>query len=208
DNLISNYPSGIEENFWLMDLPSYPNTEGSVIIIDPFGDEADRFDYHEDMHFALINDPDGVSLERISASLPTNEADNWHSASSTENYATPGYLNSQDYDPSDDAAEVSLSAEIISPDNDGYQDVVSINYQFNEPGYLMSVSIYTDKGVLINPLVSNRIIGNEGSFIWNGTKENGEKAHTGIHVIMVEAFNLNNKQERFRLPIVVATKLN
>jgi len=52
------------------------------------------------------------------------------------------------------------------------------------------------------------LIGAAGSFTWDGTKDNGEKAATGIHIILAEAFNLKNEKEKFRLPIVVASRLN
>lgn len=207
-NIIENYPYSVPENLYLMDLPSYSNSAGSIILVDPFGKIMEQFDYSEDMHFALIDNTDGVSLERISAKKPANQSDNWHSASSSDNYATPGYKNSQDYAGETAHNNVALSAKYISPDNDGYQDVVAITYNFKQPGNSLSIKVYNDKGVLVKSLVSNRLIGSNGSFIWDGTNDLGEKALTGIHVILVESFNLKNEKERFRLPVVVATKLD
>ncbi len=208
DDVVVNYPFTATENLYLMDLPSYPNSEGSVILFDQLGRQMDRFDYNEDLHFSLLDNLDGVSLERLSASRASDDDGNWHSASSTENYATPGYQNSQDYASSNEEAGVVLSSEFISPDNDGYQDLVNINFRLPSAGYSMTVRVFNDRGVEIKTVASNQLIGAAGSFTWDGTKDNGEKAATGIHIILAEAFNLKNEKEKFRLPIVVASRLN
>ena len=208
NDVVANYPFAVIENLHLMDLPNYPNSEGSVILFDQLGRQMDRFDYTEDLHFSLLDDLDGVSLERLSASRASNDPGNWHSASSTENYATPGYQNSQDYANANAEAGVVLSSEFISPDNDGYQDVVNINYNFPSAGYSMTVRVFNDRGVEIKTVASNQLIGATGSFTWDGTNENGEKAATGIHIVLAETFNLKNEKEKFRLPIVVASRLN
>lgn len=207
DDILENYPSATGENFPVMNLPSYPNSEGSVILFDQLGELLEQFDYNEDMHFALIDNADGVSLERLSPQRAASDMENWHSASSTVNYATPGYINSQDYTSSAGVSEFSLSAEYISPDNDGYQDVVNIDYLLNEPGHVASISIYNDRGILIRSLYTNQVLGNSGSLTWDGTNDNGEKARTGIHVILVETFDLDGNLQRSRLPVVVATRL-
>jgi len=206
-DLVSNYGSAATEAFVLTDLPSYSNDEGTVLLLDQFGDTMDLFNYSEDMHFALIDDLNGVSLERLSTSLPTNRASNWHSASSSVNYGTPGYENSQDYQSSSPKNKFALNAEYISPDNDGYQDVVFIDYTFSEQGWLASAYVYNQSGVLIKTITTNELLGNEGSFSWDGTNDLGEKAATGMHLILVEAFNLEGEKTRYRLPIVVAAKL-
>ena len=174
---------------------------------DQLGELLDHFDYNEDVHFALLDETDGVSLERLDASRTSDDKGNWHSASSTDNYATPGYRNSQDYPSSAGTSEFSLSAEYVSPDNDGYQDVVNINYVLNEPGYVAAVNIYSDKGVLVRALVSNQTLGNTGFITWDGTNDLGEKARTGIHVILIETFDLDGNRNQYRLPVVVATRL-
>jgi len=208
NDVISNYPFTVAQNLHVMNLPSYSNGEGSVILYDQLGRLMDRFDYSEDLHFALLDDLDGVSLERLSPSRASDDEGNWHSASSTKNYATPGYRNSQDYQNASETAGVVLSSEFISPDNDGYQDVVNINYNFPAAGYSMTIRVFNDRGIKVKTVASNQLIGANGSFTWDGTKDNGEKATTGIHIILAEAFNLKNEKERFRLPVVVASRLN
>lgn len=207
DDVLLNYPSAVADNLFEMNLPTYSNSEGSVMTYDQFELRLDRFDYEEDMHFALIDDPNGVSLERLDADRASDDDGNWHSASSEDNYATPGYLNSQHYPSAVATAAFSLSSEYISPDNDGYQDVVNIEYQVPGTETSVTIKVYNDRGVLIKELVTNQLIGNQGSITWDGTNDNGEKVRTGIHVILVETFGLSGNRSRYRLPVVVATKL-
>ena len=86
--------------------------------------------------------------------------------------------------------------------------MVNINYNFPAAGYSMTIRVFNDRGIKVKTVASNQLIGANGSFTWDGTKDNGEKATTGIHIILAEAFNLKNEKERFRLPVVVASRLN
>mgnify|MGYP001161325879 CR=1 FL=1 len=138
----------------------------------------------------------GVSLESLSPQRAASDMENWRSASSTLNYATPGSVKPQDYPSSAGVSEFSHSAEQILPDNDDYQDLVNIDYLINEPGHVSSISAYNDRGILIRNLYPHQVLGSSGSLTWGGANDNGEKAQTGIHVILVETFNHNGNRER------------
>ncbi|HEX8530548.1 MAG TPA: lamin tail domain-containing protein, partial [Cytophagales bacterium] len=94
--LKDQYPRAKDSTFiQLPALPSYPDEAGSVVLRNDRGQLVDQLDYSDGFHFALVDRQEGVSLERISAAAPGNTRQNWHSAASTEGYATPGYRNSQ-----------------------------------------------------------------------------------------------------------------
>lgn len=189
-------------------LPAYNNTSGTVAL-KSLTTIIDRFDYTERMHFALIKDYKGVSLERISLSRATNAPGNFHSASSTVGYATPGYKNSQflnDEEISGD--EISLSASVISPDNDGQDDLLLINYHFPENGYVANIAIYNRNGRQIRLLANNQLLGTEGSITWDGLTDQQQPALIGPHLIVIEIFNTSGIVKRFRKSVVVAQKFN
>ncbi|MBK6827155.1 MAG: hypothetical protein IPG86_09860 [Chitinophagaceae bacterium] len=75
--------------------PTFPDDEGYVITLDAQGNILDEVHYKDDWHFKLIDNPEGVALERIDPAAPSNEPGNWHSAASTAGYGTPTYRNSQ-----------------------------------------------------------------------------------------------------------------
>ena len=56
---------------------------------------VDEVKYKDDWHFQLIDNAEGVALERIDPGKPGQDPDNWHSAASTAGYGTPTYKNSQ-----------------------------------------------------------------------------------------------------------------
>ena len=76
-------------------FPSYPDDQGTVVLLDDSLQVLDEFQYSEKMHHPLIDDREGVSLERLSFEIDAGNAANWHSAASSVGFATPGYANSQ-----------------------------------------------------------------------------------------------------------------
>ena len=94
--LKADYPFGKAENFIeVKSMPTLPDKAGNVTLTDSLGEVIDSFDYTEGHHLGLLRDLNGVSLERLSATAPTDSRDNWHSAATAVGYATPGYENSQ-----------------------------------------------------------------------------------------------------------------
>jgi len=189
-------------------MPSFPDDEGIVVITDNELNVIDEFHYSEDMHFELLNSCEGVSLERINSERPTNDPNNWHSASEHFNFATPGYRNSQynDFEPAD--KHIIIEPEIFSPDNDGYNDFVNIHYNFDDSGYIANITIFDAKGRIVKYLVKNTLLGTEGSFTWNGINEENRKASVGIYLIYAEVFDLNGKTYNFKNSCVLASKIN
>lgn len=207
-NVANEYINSATENFLNMEsLPTYNNDEGDVYLINNLGMVVDNFSYNEDMHFALLNSVDGVSLERIDYDRNTNDESNWHSAAEDVGYATPGYENSQYQKTNNDGGEINVEPETFSPDNDGFDDVVNINYNFSEPGYVATILIYDAKGRLVKTLLQNELLGTSGTYSWDGTSDNNEKGRIGIYVIFVEAFDLSGNVKSFKKTCVLAGHL-
>ncbi|HYM94980.1 MAG TPA: lamin tail domain-containing protein, partial [Chitinophagaceae bacterium] len=72
-------------------LPSFPDDNGFVLLLNSRGDVTDEVDYDHSWHFKLIDNVDGVALERIDPDEPSQDANNWHSAASAAGYGTPTY---------------------------------------------------------------------------------------------------------------------
>ena len=90
-NIVLNYPQSRTERFLVADMPSYNNGEGSVVLQDAAGTQLDRFDYSDDLHFELINNTEGYTLERVDPDRPTADNTNWQSAADVAGKATPGF---------------------------------------------------------------------------------------------------------------------
>ncbi|HIF15065.1 MAG TPA: hypothetical protein EYQ86_07035 [Bacteroidetes bacterium] len=207
-NILEQYPYTNDSNFIEIEsLPTYSNESGSVIILDDKDTIIDRFDYHEDLHFVLLDSYDGVALERLDFDRTTQDATNWTSAAETVGFGTPGYKNSQTLVANFTGDKVNVDPEIFSPDNDGYKDLLNINYEFETEGTVANISIYDAKGNLVRQLVKNELLGKSGSYSWDGTNEINEKAKVGIHIIYFEIFDVNGNVESHKKTCVVASKL-
>lgn len=207
DQLMVQYPLGRRETFVTVNTPQLTNAGGSVILNNSLGMNIDRFDYSEDYHLSLLRSLRGVALERISFTRPTNDGGNWSSAAEQVGFGTPGYLNSQFLPEGEAAGTFELQNEVFSPDNDGFQDVLLINYKLDNPGFIATIQIFDRRGRRVRQLVNNQIIGTQGTISWDGTTDTRTKARIGPHIVLVELFDLDGNTKVFKLPCVVAGRL-
>lgn len=207
--LLSQYPNGRQERFVEMDLPSYSDSEGAVLLLNPADSVFDRFDYVDDLQFGLLPDKEGVSLERISFEGETNDPNNWQSAAATAGYGTPGYLNSQHLEnpQSQQLSDCfSLTHEVFSPDGDGFRDFTQINYECPATGQVVTISIYDVRGRKIRTLVQNQTLAVSGSLTWDGIREDGEKAKVGYYLILIELYDLDGNTRTIQKKVAVGAR--
>jgi hypothetical protein len=209
DNLALNY--WVKNPDWVLtlsSLPSFPDDNGYVLILNAQGNVVDEVDYHEDWHFKLLSNDKGVSLERIDPDGPSQDKTNWHSAASTAGYGTPTYKNSQYNQPTGITATIEASPKVFSPDNDGVDDIATIQYKVTEPGYVANITIFDAAGRPVRNLVRNGILGLNGYWNWDGLDDKGLKLPAGIYIVFTGIFNLQGKTQKFKNTIVLARKLN
>ncbi len=187
-------------------LPSYSDDEGDVIILNAQGKITDELKYKDDWHFKLLDNKEGVALERIDYTAPTQQESNWHSAATSVNYGTPTYQNSQFKINDGVQGEIKLSPEIVSPDNDGQDDFATVEYNFPEAGYVASITIFDANGRPVRYLQRNALCGTSGSFRWDGLGERNQQLATGVYIVLTEVFNLSGKKKLFKKTIVVARR--
>lgn len=189
-------------------FPAFASEEGEVIICDKNRKIIDKMRYTESMHYDLLYETKGVALERISFECASSDENNWHSASYSVNYGTPGYKNSMAavLSESDETAIIEITPEIFSPDGDGYNDICSISYNLDKEGYSMNIKIFNSKGILVRNLLKNNLVGKEGVIFWDGCDDNKHRVETGIYIVQVEFFNLRGEVGRKRKVVVVANK--
>jgi hypothetical protein len=189
-------------------MPAYNDASGVVVLLDKNNRRIDQFNYDANMHFELLRDVEGVSLERVSANVETNKPGNFKSATSTVGYATPAYENSQTLNDFVTNEEFTLSGKSFSPDNDGFEDILTINYKLPNSGFVAKISIFDDKGQLVKKLIENQNVSAEGSFTWDGLNENNNLLKTGIYIVYAEFFDLKSEIKKFKKAVALASKLN
>jgi hypothetical protein len=189
ESLQNQYPNSIKpENVRVGDLPNLPNGEGIVHISSENGALQELLEYSDEMHLPFLRTIEGVSLERISSEVETNEPSSWRSAASSSGFATPGALNSQLTEGNIGFGNVSANPRSFAHDAPG-RNYTLINYEVNDVGNLANVKIFDAKGTLIKTLANNETLNSTGFFRWDGDDNSGRKVRTGYYIIYFELFS-------------------
>jgi hypothetical protein len=206
---LNNVEATIELGFLVEnDLPSFPDAEGGVIILNKNSETIDALEYDENWHHPLLSDNDGVSLERIQLDAETQNSNNWQSAAATFGYATPTYQNSQFLENTTTSSDlISLSKKIFSPDDDGFEDFLLIQYQLDATDYAATISIFDANGRPIKQLLQNELLGITGNIKWDGTNDENARAAMGIYIVLVELVSPDGSVKQEKLTCVLAGQL-
>lgn len=204
----------IAKNTWqrnmveVPDMFSLPDEEGFIVLFDMQMHCIDQLIYSRDMHVDLLNTVEGVSLERIRPDGSSQDIGNWHSASELSGFATPGYQNSQmlTYDMQTD--DMVICPEVFSPDNDGYNDCVTICLNSNESGFVVNIIIFDKFGQRIRTLASNMLCGNNNCITWDGRNDLNTTAGIGIYIIYIELFNPQGILKTYKRAVTLVKTLH
>jgi len=170
-------------------LPGLNNSSGSIYLTDRAGKVVDLVRYSDEMHMELLDDPRGISLERISAKRSGLDPDNWHSAASIAGYATPGRENSQFLDESNLDRLLDVSTEVFSPDNDGYNDLLEIFINTNGNDWVIGLMITDLQGNRIRVLANMHLVGPSVTYTWDGEGDSGAMQPMGFYVIHARGYH-------------------
>lgn len=208
ENIKTNYYTSAPDNFIKMNsLPAFNDDEGAVVLLNKKHERIDQLNYNKKMHFSLLKDTEGVSLERSFLNEETNKPGNFRSATSSVGYATPAYKNSQYIDIenyTESSEDIALSTKVFSPDNDGFKDILNIHYNVNFSDAVANVKIYGDNGKLYKKLINNQLVSNKGNWVWDGTDENNNRVQSGIYILYIEFFDLNGNVKKHKDVVSVA----
>lgn len=200
-------PAALLENA----IPSMGDKEGNLSLYSPDFVLLDAVDYSESWHSALLSDRNGVSLERLRADGVTQSPGNWSSAAEVVGYATPTGKNSQARDevaaPDDDNL-FTLPNRTFSPDQDGFEDLLEIQYTTDQAGYVANIVIFDGQGRQVRRLRKAELLAGQGSLIWDGTRDDGSRARIGIYIILVEYFTPEGVTRQEKLTCVLAGQLD
>ena len=197
---VSNHPDNI---ITINELPSFNDDEGNVILLNEQGKIIDWLHYKDDWHFKLLDDVEGVALERINYDSKTQDENNWHSAAATVGFGTPADKNSQCLDNNIISGTINVSPKIISPNNDGIDDVASINYSFPEPGYVANIIVFDISGNPVKHLQTKALCGIQGYYKWDGLNDNNQSINTGQYIVYTEVFSLKGTVKKYKNCITV-----
>jgi hypothetical protein len=178
-------------------MPSLANASGCAVLLNNKTNEViDEFAYRENMHTAGISNKKGIALERADFNRPSDDANNWYSASAGSGFGTPGYQNSQNTG-QNIIEDISITYPEFSTDN------YFVHYRLDKPGYRCRAFVYDSMGRRVNIIANNELLGTEGKLLWNGKGSTNQLLVAGIYIIYVEVYNMDGNVKKFRKPVVV-----
>jgi len=193
------YFSADPDNLFETDaLPSMNDENGHLILYNKELDRIDEVFYNEKMHYSLLSDYEGVALEKTSPRQISRESVNWHSAAESAGWGTPGAPNSLYIEEPVATDKVSFSSTRITPDTDGYEDFLVINFCLSGTGNVISITVFDETGNLIKKLAANLLAATDTNLMWDGTADDGSPVRTGIYIIYITLYNDSGKTEKWK----------
>ena len=195
--VVSNYSCAEEK--WVVGTTSFPSLSDDgecLVLAKTNGEPLESFCFDPKMHHPLLKNHDGISLERVDPRQPANNRGNWQTASASSGYATPTAVNSQ-YKPFDLEQDntLSLSPGYFTPDGDGVDDFLMIQFRTETPGWSATIRIYEATGRVVKTVANNEIMGMEGFWLWNGLDENHQPLNRGNYIVLLKMFNKDGQQK-------------
>ena len=208
ERLRLSYPQSAAGNFLKMaSLPSMPIGAGLVLLLSSERQVVDSLPYRGEWHHPLLRTTKGVSLERVSPVFPAYIPSTWQSASSSQEYATPGRKNST-------ALSLELGPELFTlyplvfdPGGSSGPSQVSITYSLEQNGWLGTFTIYSAAGREVRVLGQNQILGTSGIISWSGTDAAGSRVLPGYYIFVAQLFDLSGRVKVVKKALVVASPL-
>lgn len=184
-------------------LPSLPDDGARVFLYNRQLDLIDMMSYDKSMHFSLLTQTEGVSLEKVATGADSDNRQNWHSASSSAGWATPGTVNSVAAEVVPSGAGITLSGRRLTPDSDGIDDLIEIHFTSPSAENMITIILFDEKGYPVRKLVDNAYSGYEATYLWDGTGDNGTLLPTGLYIILVTYFDSSGKASTWKRAVAL-----
>lgn len=205
--LAGRYFSSVEDKiFEIPDLPSMPDDKGHLILFNRKLEVIDEVRYSEQMQFPLLQDSEGISLEKIRPDNSSGEKSFWQSASESLGWGTPGAPNSIYSPEPEEVDNILLSSGKITPDNDGNEDFLVIDLRLKGTDNIVSVWVFDEIGTIVKRLTDNMLAGQKAPVVWDGTADDGKLVRTGIYILLIRAFDETGKVRYWKKVCTVIRK--
>lgn len=199
ESILRCYPDSYK---WLIyelsGLPSLPDKGGTLLLLTSAFELVDRLVYNENMHLDILSGAAGVALERINPSAPSSESSSWHSAAGTSGWGTPGSVNSMFIADPGGGKGMRLSSSRVSPDNDGFEDIIQVTVTTDLPGVVITCIIFNEAGIPVRHLAENLTGSGNDHFYWDGTDDSGITVLRGLYIVYARLTGMNGKIQSFK----------
>ena len=163
----------------------------------------DQSAYKVDWHSPVLLETEAVSLERRRYHVSGLIRDNWHSASSVDNYATPGRVNSSEAEAQGGKDFVKVLDKCFSPNGDGYKDFIEVQVNPDKPGYNLRLDVYDIEGHFIRRLSDDDLVNGPNFFVWDGADQHGHVRSIGVYLILLEMGHPDGDLHRQKVSVIL-----
>ncbi|MGB1293843.1 MAG: hypothetical protein ACPG6V_00080 [Flavobacteriales bacterium] len=160
----------------------------------------DSLKYESTYHSVFLDETENVSLEKWQWHLNGYLPSSWFSASESDFFATPGYSNSQFIKNTKSVIDFESS---FSPNNDGVNDVWSLDLEFSKPDMRINAYVFDLDGFIKFTYAERLSVGSKHTLLWDGQDNDGEILKIGTYVILIEVIDGNDVTEFFKEAISI-----
>lgn len=192
--------------FEVSSLPSMPDDKGHLILLSRELERIDEVFYDEEMQYSLLQENEGISLEKVRPQELSSDKTFWHSATEMSGWGTPGVANSVFSLKPESRDQVIFSSTRISPDNDGNEDLLMIDMNLEGNGNVVSISVFDETGSFVRRLTDNLLAGQSASIVWDGTDAGGRIVDNGIYILLITVFDYAGKSNKWKKVCTVLRK--
>ena len=202
DALLARFPTADPLRVGAADLPSFG--EATCLLLFDAAEELEYelacWDGDRDHNRAYAN-TDGVSLERLDLDTPV-AVGNWTSAAGPD-FATPTHPNSQRFAEGPPEGTFALEAERVSPDGDGFEDLLVVAYALQGSGTLARFEVLDLAGRPVLTAARDEALPSSGRWVWDGVDDDGALVALGTYVVRVRYWSPESPQAVVHLPFSV-----
>jgi hypothetical protein len=180
------------------DMPSLSNQGSILCLLDEHQSLLDKVRYEPEWHDPRLEETKGISLERIRLDQSGMGSSNWHSASVVSGGSTPGVVNSQGSEVSNESSVFSLENSAFCPNQDGSSDYLLIKISCGEAGWMGSAGVWDLSGRQVKVLFEPGSLPLEGIIKWDGSNELGNRVPAGYYVIIINFVQADGSKGRWK----------
>lgn len=195
-------------NIWnvaLCSLPALRNDGGVIALLNGNAEEIDAAVFTPSIYPKTGRGSKGISSEKVNPAYASSNPANWLPATAQMQYGTPGKRNSQFKDNSltVEKGKFTLQEDFITPNQDGQNDYATINYSFDDGGYIVNIKVFSSNGREVAYPVKRETLASYGSIIWDGKDSEGNYLKPGIYILLIEAHNEKGDSVKQKIAIAV-----
>ena len=194
-------------NLSISNFPQLSNSEGAISLQLLDKTMIDSVYYSVEMHHPTLSSKTDVSLERT-CYIEAWQESCWKSASTSVNYSTPGYQNSNapTLYQTNSSDYFTFPTNYFSPNNDGTLDRFEMVRGSGCPDGLVTATIYNSQGLLVKEIVQNALLLANEVLYWDGTLANYSLALPDIYVVYITGYNPAGEVFEIKRGVVVAVE--